>query len=168
LEHMRRQSEALQLGNGTPMTIPADIMAEHRHQPVAQIGTKPKRPADWVKVVIPGDASQVCGLFGSYVTAIEDGRRVAWIDPRDAKVIVCSPAPSNLEVRAANLPLQAQLAADRTIKAEAPGVRVTDMLQAAYDQKEARPMTLAEEVASYHARSATAVNETLRMLGRRP
>jgi hypothetical protein len=166
LEHYRRKSEALNIG--VAMTIPPTLMQEHADKPVLQIGTRPQRPAEWVKVIIPHESSQVCGLFASYVTEIENGQRIAWVDPRDAKVMLCTPAPSNLEVRESNRSLHDRLAADKTIPTEPAGTRAVDMAQAVSDGREARrPQTMAEEVAQFVGRKGAHANEILRDLGRR-
>jgi hypothetical protein len=57
-------------------------------------------------------------------------------------VLLKNPRPSNLELIASNRSTLDQLA---DVKAEHPGTKLTDMLQSAYDQREAqRPQTMAE------------------------
>jgi hypothetical protein len=163
LEFYRLQATAVTTTASTPPTL----TQEHGHHPVLQIGTRPTHPADWVRVFIPGDASQVCGWHGNYTTELaDDGARFAWIDPRDAKVLVCSAAASNLATRDANPQLRERLAANRSISTEPPGIRAQDI--APRDASDNRPGTprIKDELRSYfRARNAFA-RETLELIGR--
>ncbi len=125
LEWMRRQSEAL-----TQEALPT-LAQEHAGAAVMQIGVR--RPSDFVKVIVPGDPSHVYGVSGEpYLVEIEDGRRVAWMAPDDARTMIRSPL--NLAFFELNAELRARLGA----KAPQPrGIRGSDLIRAIED---ARPV----------------------------
>jgi hypothetical protein len=127
LEFYRRQSESL-----TQEAAPT-LREEHGHQAVLQIGP-PRRPADFVKVIVPGEPSHVFGVSGSaYLVEVENDRRICWMSPDDAKTQISSSL--NAAFFEANGDLRARLG---TKPAPARGIRWVDLMQAAED---ARPVS---------------------------
>jgi hypothetical protein len=147
LEHYRRQSEALVTG-----TAPT-LQQEHGHQAVLQIGSKPKRPANFVKVNIVTTCSTICGISGhSYMTEPDEGGNlICWMDQDDARVMIGS-ALADPNLRAANLDLLARLG---NLPPQPRGIRITDLLQAAEDARPRSPFD-----------RGGITNDTLRMMGR--
>ncbi len=152
LEHYRRQSEAAVAAQAAPPTL----RQEHGHQAVMQIGARPPRPADFVKVIMPlgNESSHVMGVSGeSYVVEFENDTRVVWVSKADAMALVGNPW-ANLAFHEANTKLHAELKA-KSGPAPSRGVRVVDLLQAADD---ARPRSMFDR--------GGILNDTLRMIGR--
>ena len=137
LEFYRRQVEAAVAAEAAPPTL----QAEHGHQAVMQIGARPHRPVNFVKVIVPSgrEPSHVMGISGaSYATEFENDTRVCWLSEADAMVLVGNPW-ANLEWHEANTVLYAELKAKRG-PAPARGVRVVDLLQAADDARPRSPL----------------------------
>jgi Phage Terminase len=145
LEHYRRMSEAATNGTTTPT-----LTLEHRHQAVTQIGTR--RPANYVRVNIITDSSHIGGASGNmYQTEFDGEQRIAWMSSEDAKAVIGSPF-ADPRLRQANEDLLAGLG---NVQPPRPGVRVSDMLQAAED---ARPRSVFDRGGMVH--------DVLRQVGR--
>ncbi len=123
LEWTRLQSQAA-TGQNTPPTL----QQQHGHQAVLQIGTR--RPASYVKVIVPGDPSHLYGISGTaYPVEIENGQRVAWTSLDDAYAAISSPL--NLAFFELNADLRRTLGGVKPPPSR--GIRLSDMLQAVED-----------------------------------
>ncbi len=144
LTFMERQLAVAATSAATAPTVPQ----EHGREAVMQIGTR--RPANFVRVVVPGDVSHVFGVSGTpYLVELENDRRVAWMSPDDARAQINSPL--NVPFFEANAGLRAQLGKP----AQPRGTNVDDWLQAMED---ARPVD--------YANKGGMVRQTLEMLRR--
>ena len=145
LEWYRIQSQAVTAR--TPAPTPAQ---EHGAEAVMQVGTR--RPANHVKVAITNDSSTIVGQSGhSYVTEMEGGHRVCWMDAADALVMIGS-AFADPRLREANADLPFRLG---NVPLPSRSIKVTDLLQAQYD---ARPRSIYDK--------GGMINDTLRAMGR--
>lgn len=164
LTFYQRQSEA-----SATAASPPTLLQVHAGQPIMQNWMR--RLSDgFVKVNIPVPCShmQVGGV--SYLTEMEGDQCICWMAPRDALDLLGSTSPSTLPFVEANRPLLEKLkeraaAENYTPRSKQNSIRVSDLLQAEAD---ARPKTLAEEVANFASMKGAYVNETLRMIGRAP
>ena len=121
LEFYKRQAAAV-AGAATPT-----LQQEHGSAAVMQIGTR--RPADFVKVVVPGELSHVFGISGApSLVELVDGERFAWMSSSDARELINS--PFNMTFFEVNRDLRARLG---NKPPPSHGIRVTDWLQAAED-----------------------------------
>ena len=94
-----------------------------------QIG--PRRPADFVRVIVPDDVTHLYGISGeAYLVETENGQRVAWMRPDDAYAAINSPL--SVAFFEANANLRNALG----FKPPPPrGIRLADMLQALEDSR---------------------------------
>jgi hypothetical protein len=87
-EFYKRQAEQAAAEQGPPT-----LAQEHGGEAILQIGTRPPRRADFVRVQIPAgmEISHVMGLSGaSYLVDIEDDRRHVWCSEPDALAMIDS------------------------------------------------------------------------------
>jgi hypothetical protein len=146
LEYYRRQSEAL---STQAIPTPQQLMAS---EAIGQIGSR--RPADYVKVIIPTDASHVYAISGAvYMVEVEDGARVTYMAANDAFELINSPL--NLAFLEANAALRESLRARFGNRTAPTGMRMRDLIAAAED---ARPRHWDDRGGQ--------VNDTLRAMGR--
>jgi hypothetical protein len=123
LEFYRRQAEAV---NKAPPTV-----LQEQATDAAQIVQKPARPADFVRINVPGDLSYLYGISGTgYVVEIENAQRVAWMAPDDAREQISSPL--SVAFFESNADLRAQLG---NKPPQPRGIRLSDMLQAVEDSR---------------------------------
>lgn len=134
LEFYRRQAEAAAAVSAAPA-----IEQEHAGAAVLQIGSRPQRPAAFVKVQVPADL-EISNLYGAsgvpYLVEIENGQRVVWCSEHDAFNLIDSPL--SVAWRDANGELRLQLK-DRTQqrgdRPSSQGMRWSDLVQAADDAR---------------------------------
>jgi hypothetical protein len=140
LEHYRRMAEAAAAQPAIPT-----LRQEHAAAAVLQIGSRPQRPADFVKVQIPAgqEISHVMGVSGaSYLVGVEGDGRVVWVSEQDAVAMICSPLA--LAWFEANNDLRAQLQErQKWQRGGRPppwkGMRWSDVMQAAQDARPVHP-----------------------------
>jgi hypothetical protein len=122
LEWTRRQAEAIK---------PPTLLQERAGAAVPQIGQEPTRPADFVRVLVPGDPSHLYGISGeAYLVETENDQRVAWMRPDDAYAAINSPL--SVAFFEANADLRNMLGAKPP---PSRGIRISDMLQALEDSR---------------------------------
>jgi hypothetical protein len=125
LTFYQRQAEAAAASTAAPT-----LHAEHGREAIMQLGQK--RPAGFVRVLVPGEPSHLYGMSGTaYVAEIEDGSRVCWMSPDDAYAAISSAL--SLEFFELNADLRKTLGGVKP--PPAPGIRVADMLQAIEDSR---------------------------------
>ena len=126
LEWMRRKSEA------SASEAPPTLQQEHGDAAVLQIGRR--RPSHFVRVIVPGEPSHLYTPSGvACQVEIENGQRVAYVSPDDARELVGSAL--NVAFFEMNAELRAGLGAE---PARPRGIRMTDWLQAAEDARPRR------------------------------
>lgn len=102
LEFYKRQSEA---SAAQQANVLVGVLAEHGDE------LRPRRPPHFVKVLVPSETSHIIGISGaSYLVEMEDNqRRVCWMTPDDARMIVGSVDNSCLPFRDGNQELLGRL-----------------------------------------------------------
>lgn len=154
LEFYKRQAEA------AAAEIAAATLAQDAGA-TAQIDTRPGRPADYVRMMVPPgiEISNFIGISGvSYIVDIENDHRVVWCTERDAFGLVDSPLSADW--RDANADLRIKLKERERQRGAPPawqGMRWSDVLQAAED---ARPRHWSDRGGHVH--------DALRAVGRWP
>lgn len=138
LEFYKRQAEAAAAVNAPTLA------REHGGEAVMQIGSRPQRPADFAKVLVPAnlEISNLTGISGaSYLVEIENGRRVVWCSEPDALGMIDSAL--SVAWLEANATLRSQLKERERQRGGRPppwrGMRWSDVLQAAHDARPVHP-----------------------------
>lgn len=145
----------------TDQLQPPTLAQEHGAAAVMQIGNRPARPEDHVRVQVPAELgiSNFIGASGAtYLAEIENGQRVVWCSESDALRIIDSAL--SIAWRDANIELRLRLkesAQHRGDRPPAERMRWSDVMQAVED---ARPRAWNDKGGHVH--------DALRAVGRWP
>jgi hypothetical protein len=157
LEHYRRMAEAAAAQPAIPT-----LQQEHAGAPVMQIGSRPQRPVDYVKVLIPAEcaSSHILTASGaSHQVELdgEGGHRVVWCSEQDALTMISFPLSLSWFELNADLRIRLQEKHRGGRPPPGQGMRWSDVMQASED---ARPRAWNDRGGHVH--------DALRAVGRWP